>query len=173
MTEYFNLTVYLFTFLFIVVLITFLVLSNFTAAPFLPSSSRKSDIMIIEGNLKSSDIVFDLGSGDGRLVLMAAEQGVKRAVGFEINPLLLLFFSKLCAFVMKLDNAEFIFSSFWKADLSKCDKLFIYLLPSSMRKLEDKIKSEMRPGSLIISNQFRFPNLKIKKENKGVYVYEV
>jgi predicted RNA methylase len=158
----------------IIVFISILFISMFSPAPFLPTNYKKVDLMIKEAHLMQTDTVFDLGSGDGRIVITAAEMGVKEAVGFEINPALNLF-AKAWAKVMRLKNTNFITKSFWRADLAECNKLFLYLLPKTLDKLETKIIEEMHSGSRIISYKFKFKNLKLVKslEKDEIYVYEV
>jgi predicted RNA methylase len=143
------------------------------AAPFVPSSKKKARKMIEAADLEPEDTVYDLGSGDGRLVIMAARKGVNDAVGFEINPMLNIY-ARLKAFFLKLHNTTFLTKSFWKADLSQCNKLFLYLLPKSMLQLEDKILDEMKEGSIIVSHAFSFKKLQpIEVIDKDIKIYRV
>lgn len=151
----------------------FCICNTFLAAPFVPSSRKTSRKMIDAADLKKDDIIYDLGSGDGRLVIMAARKGIKYAVGFEVNPLLNIF-ARIKAVLFRLPNTKFYTRSIWNADLSKCDKIFVYLLPKSMIKLEKKILEEMQEGSFIISHSFSFPSLKpIKEIDNKVRVYQI
>jgi predicted RNA methylase len=145
----------------------------FLAAPFVPTSRKTVRKMIEAAELDKKDIVYDLGSGDGRLVIAAARKKVKKAVGFEINPLLNIYAS-IKAKILRLKNTTFITRSIWNSDLSKCNKLFVYLMPNSMNRLESKILSEMKEGSYIISHSFRFPNMEpIREIDDKVRVYKV
>jgi hypothetical protein len=151
----------------------FAIFGMLLAAPFVPSSKRKTKEMIEAANLQKDDVVYDLGSGDGRLVICAAKKGVKNAVGFELNFLLNLY-ATIKAKILKLDNTTFLNRSLWKADLSQCNKLFVYLLPGTMKKLQTKVLAEMKPGSLVISQSFSFPKLKpIKQVGKDIFVYKI
>jgi ribosomal protein L11 methylase PrmA len=142
--------------------------------PFLPSSKRKVDLMISLANLNKDSIVYDLGSGDGRLVIEAAKKGVSHAVGFEINPILNLF-ARIRAYFLKLKNLTFFTKSMWKADLSKPDIIFLYLLPSVMLKLEEKLINEGKENMIIISNTFKFKKIPLIKEfeKEKIYVYKL
>lgn len=118
--------------------------------------------------------VYDLGSGDGRLLKLAAERGCQ-AVGFEINPFL-VFFTKIRFYFSpyrKLIRVHW--SNFWKADFRDADAVFVYLLPWKMVKLENILKDKLGPGALIVSNSFIFPHLKLirKDESSHVYVFKV
>jgi len=151
----------------------FAILNSFIAAPFVPSSRKTVHKMIEAAQLQSNDIVFDLGSGDGRLIHKAARLHVKKAVGFELNPALNIY-ARIISKVFRLKNTVFLTKSLWSADLSKCDKLFIYLLPKTMSKLEEKIIAEMKSGSLVISHTFSFPNLEpIHSIENKVKVYRI
>ena len=150
------------------------VISNFTSAPFLPSNKKALNKMIEMADLNSDDIVYDLGSGDGKVVIAAARHGIKKAVGFETNPILNLI-AKLNARFFKVKNVEFVTTNLFNADLSKCNKVFVYLLPKAMAKLETKIMEEMPNGGLVISNTFRFKNLvpTQSSESPRILIYKI
>src|SRR5690348_4993309 len=99
MIEYIYLTILILFFFLITGLISYLMVSIFIIAPFVPTKNTKVDIMLIEGDISSTDIVVDLGSGDGRIILGAGQLGVKKAIGYEINPFLNLF-AKTCAYFL-------------------------------------------------------------------------
>ena len=115
--------------------------------------------------------VLELGSGDGRIVLSLARQGFQ-TIGIEINPLLCLW-SKILIKKNKLKNAKIINANFWDYDLKDIDILTMYFIPHRMNKLAKKIKNEMKPGSIIVSNAFKIAEWPIYKQGGGVYVYIV
>jgi SAM-dependent methyltransferase len=155
------------------VFLFFSFINGFLAAPFVPSSRKKTKKMVQEAELSKEDVVYDLGSGDGRIIIEAAKHQVKHAVGFEINPLL-TYYARLRARLLKLDNTHFMTKTIWKADLTKCTRLFVYLMPKSMQKLQEKITKEMPEGSLIISNTFSFPDFEVYKTlEKNIKIYKV
>lgn len=160
----------------LVLVIAIAVLSIFIVSmlsvPFVPTRRRILNQMLNIANLKSEDIVFDLGSGDGRAVIEAAQRGVKSAVGFEINVFLFLW-SWLLSKIFRLKNSKFILKSFWNADLSKPTKIFVYLLPLTMQKLEEKILAEAQDGLVVVSNTFKFKNIEPERvlEKEKIYLY--
>jgi 16S rRNA A1518/A1519 N6-dimethyltransferase RsmA/KsgA/DIM1 with predicted DNA glycosylase/AP lyase activity len=160
--------------LFILVFILALcVFNTLLPVPFIPTSKKTARKMVEAANLKETDSVYDLGSGDGRLILMAAEKGVKSAVGFEINPFLNML-ARLKAKILKRKNTLFITQSVFAADLSKCDKLFIYMSTKIMKKLESKIMNEMKDGALVISNTFPFYDMKpIQVIDNKIKIYRI
>lgn len=122
--------------------------------------------MVSLAHLKPGMIVYDLGSGDGRVLVEAAKRGAK-PVGVEMNPFLVL----LC----RLKKLNVRWQNLWNADISEAQVVFVYLLPHHMNKLERKLKKELKPGSLIVSNSFIFPHWNIlrKDEKNHVYVFRV
>lgn len=144
----------------------FLVLAFLTGAPYVPSTNPVARSMIELARLKKGMTVYDLGSGDGKLLLLAASEGA-HAVGIEINPFLVLL-SKLRTIGK---NISVHWGSFWHADLKGGDILFIYLLPWRMENLAKLLKEKAKPGALVVSNSFVFPNWKIVRQDKDNHVY--
>ena len=147
-------------------LIFFLVLAFLTGAPYVPTINATALSMIQLAHIKKGMTVYDLGSGDGKLLLLAAERGA-RAIGIEINPFLVL----LSWLRTRGKNITVVWRSFWNSDLRDGDILFIYLLPWRMEKLAKFLSAHCKPGMLIVSNSFVFPNWKIIRQDKKNHVY--
>jgi cyclopropane fatty-acyl-phospholipid synthase-like methyltransferase len=114
--------------------------------------------------------VVDLGSGDGRIVIALARAGAK-IDGFEIN-WLLAFLSQIKIRRLGLqDQARIIHQNFWSADLSDYDVVVVFGITNIMARLEKKLQSELKPGTLIISNVFQFPGLAPAGHEQGIYWY--
>lgn len=158
------------------VLLALLMLSIYNTllpVPFIPTLKKTARQMIAAANLQPHDVVYDLGSGDGRLVLMAAQKGVKSAIGFEINPVLNVL-ARLKARVLRLHNTLFITRTIFKADFSQCTKVFIYMSSKVMSELEEKMLAELKDGTVIVSHDFKFKNLKpVQVIDEKIYVYTV
>jgi hypothetical protein len=150
--------------------IFFLTIAFITGAPFVPSTTQVSQKMILLANIKPGMKVYDLGSGDGRLLLLAAAKKAQ-ATGFEINPFLVIV--TLIKKIISPDNKliKIIWRNFWTANIRDADVVFVYLLPWRMEKLAHKLKTECKPGTQIISNSFIFPKWKIMDEDKQLHVY--
>jgi cyclopropane fatty-acyl-phospholipid synthase-like methyltransferase len=140
-----------------------------SGAPFVPTSKRRLKKMISLAEIKKTDTVMDVGCGDGRLVVAAAKLA-KQAVGIEINPVL-VWVSKFR--VARLNNAEIRAENLWKTDFSNVDIVMLYFIPEKMKKLENKIRNEMKPGSRIISHAFTFPDWPYEKKDGKVYLYKL
>lgn len=155
-------------------MIFFLTIAFVTGAPFVPSRRPVAESMLKLAKLKPTDIVYDLGSGDGRLILAAAKT-VKYAVGLEINPFLVFLSDIRRIFSPVRNKIQFNLSNFWKANISDADVVFVYLLPWKMDLLENKLKSELKVGTRVVSNSFIFShlNMVVKDEKNHVFVFEV
>lgn len=145
-----------------------------SGAPFVPSTNRTADSMLKLAKLKKGMHAYDLGSGEGKLLLRIAGAGAK-ATGIEINPLLVLVSFIRTRMDVNRNLITVAWKSFWNCDLSDADAVFIYLLPLRMEKLEKKLMQECRKGTVIISNSFLFPHLKMSRQDteNHVYVYEL
>lgn len=147
-------------------------IDRYLAAPYVPASRKKVKRVLDAVDLQASDKVCDLGSGDGRMVFGCAKRGVKEAVGYEINPALFLY-SYIKSKVKRAKNTKFYIKSLWNVDLREYDKVFIYLMPKSLPRLEKKFQKEMQEGTQIISLSFTLPNMKPVKDDGVVRVYEI
>ena len=100
-----------------------------------------------------SDVVYDLGSGDGRIVIAAAKLGA-RGVGVDINSALI---EQARANARKAgveDKVRFIEEDLFDTDLKPATVVTLYLLPSINLKLKPKLRSELRPGARVVSKSF-------------------
>ena len=148
----------------------FLVLSFYTGAPYVPSKSKTARRMTELAHITKGTRVIDLGSGDGKLLFLAASQGAD-ATGYEINPFLVLFTNIKALCSPYRTRVRAIWKNFWHADLSKADVILLYLIPWKMNQLEDKLLKETKPGTKIISNSFIFPHIPCTNKDEGNHVY--
>lgn len=142
--------------------------SLFRGAPYAGLSKKRIDIMMKFLNIKKGKFV-DIGSGDGRIVIAAAKHGVK-SYGIEINPLLVLI-SQLKLRKEKLKNAHIIFGDCWKHSFSVYDYISLWGTQHMLNALENKLLSELKPGTRVVSNHYKFPNWKAKKSKNDVHLY--
>ena len=134
-----------------------------TDAPYVPTKiTRIGKILKIAG-LKKGLTFWELGSGDGRVVIEAAKTGAK-AYGIE-QSLIRVFWSKFQAGKMSVDkNTVFIHGNIFKTDFSSADLVFIFLLPKGVEKLEPLLRKKLKKGSKIITQTFHFKNWKPYKK---------
>ncbi len=115
-------------------------------------------------------LLIDLGSGDGRMVMEAANQGIP-SLGIEINPFFYLF-SLLKSKAIN-SAAKFKLGNFWTENLKEANVVTIYL-PITSKRLEEKLKKELKEKSLVLTYQTGFPNWKPAKITKsGVFIYQL
>lgn len=145
-----------------VIFIFYMCIAYVTGAPFVPTKNAPADAMIRLAGIKKGDIVYDLGSGNGKLLLLAAQKGAK-VIGYEINPMLVLF--------SNLRGAPTRWKNFWHADIRDADVIFLYLIPWKMKRLAEKLKKECKHGAIIVSNSFIFPNWKIIRQDAANHIY--
>lgn len=148
----------------------FLVIAFVTGAPFVPSNNKAAKSMIELAKLKKGMKIFDLGSGNGKLLFLAAQKGT-HATGLEINPFLTLYTSLKALFSQYRSQIRVTWGDFWKTNLQEADVVFVYLLPWRMDKLASMLKTQLKPGALIVSNSFIFPEWKILREDKENHIY--
>lgn len=118
--------------------------------------------------LSTSDIVYDLGSGDGRLLLAALEKGAGRCIGIEIDNDLILS-SRDSAKNKGLDKkVTFIEDDVWNQDLSTATVVFCYLVSGAPAMLRSKFENELKPGTKVVMESFPVPGWKLS-DTKEIY----
>ncbi|MDD5490126.1 MAG: hypothetical protein PHP25_05620 [Candidatus Moranbacteria bacterium] len=145
-------------------------------APFVPCNMKKLVEISDELELKENNILYDLGSGDARvLVACFRKQPKAKYVGFE-KDIIPYLWSKLRLWRMGiLKNIKIYRRDFFNEDLSKATHVFTYLGPKQMEKLEAKFEKELTRGAKLVSLKFKMPNKpnEQKKESaaKELFVY--
>jgi SAM-dependent methyltransferase len=152
------------------------IFDNKKIVPFVPSPQVVVDKMVELAGVKKGDVVYDLGSGDGRIVIAAAKRGA-RAVGFEIDPELV---GESRANIKKAgvqDLAEIRNQDILTVDLSPANVLTMYLLPDVNLKLKPNILSQLKPGSRVVSHSFDMGDWKPDRiervEGRTIYLWTI
>lgn len=123
-------------------------------APYVPTPDRIVWQMLELADVSEDDVVYDLGSGDGRIVLAAAQKFGARGVGIEIDPELV---EKARAKAEELgvdDRVEFRRGDLFEADLSEATVVTLYLWPDMNNRLRPKLQEDLDPGDRIVSHSF-------------------
>lgn len=150
-----------------------------TGAPFIPTQMKQVDRMLKAAKLKPGMKIYDLGSGDGRLVHKAAKEYGATAVGYEYSPFVWLWAKFLSLFWRS--GAKLKYGNFWRKDISDADIIVCYLLPHSMKRMRRDLMPQLKKGTLIISHAFSIPDLKphkklprVRKQKLGpVWIYKI
>lgn len=121
---------------------------------FVPTRESVADEMLKLAKVTSADVVYDLGSGDGRIVILAAQKYGTRAVGIEISPRLVEIARQVAREGEIEHRASFILGDLFEADISDATVVTVFLSPRVNAKLAPKLRQELRPGTRIVSHQF-------------------
>jgi len=147
----------------------FFILPMIKGAVYIPTSQKDIQTMLKLSAVKKGDAVVDLGSGDGRVVAAFAKAGAK-VVGLELTPSLVSKAEQLLA-REHITNAKILWENFWDVNLHDYDLVVVYGYPTIMKRLQNKLRKELRPGTKVISNQFPFSGWTPAKQEDGVFLY--
>jgi hypothetical protein len=121
-----------------------------------PTPQVVVDEMLRIGKVGPGDFVIDLGSGDGVIVLTAAEKLKARGFGVDIDPDLVKLSNNEAKKRGIADRASFQVQDVFKADISKATVVTLYLLPGMMMNLRSKIFNDLKPGTRVVSHDYNF-----------------
>jgi SAM-dependent methyltransferase len=121
---------------------------------FAPTRQTIVDGMLRLAKVTAADVVYDLGSGDGRIVVIAAQKYGARGVGIELDPKLVALSRELAVASEVGDRVAFIEGDMFTTDLSPATVVTLYLSESLNLDLEPKLRNELRKGTRIVSHQF-------------------
>ena len=136
------------------VLCTAIALPTTQGALFVSTSKARIRTCIKAIPMDAGQTLVDLGCGDGRVLRQALKHYNVRAVGYEINWLAYL---KARLLSLGYKNLEIKRQDFWSANLAEADVIFCYLYPDVMKKLAAKLRSNLKPGAVIVSCNFTLP----------------
>ena len=143
--------------------------------PFITTPPEVVERMLQVAETRADDLVIDLGSGDGRIVIAAAQKYGARAVGIELDGALVQKSREAARAAQLGDKVSFIEGDVLAADISKATVVTVYLLPDLMRKLQARFIQELAPGTRIVSHAFtmagwapdRSEMVKVKERHPG------
>ncbi len=122
--------------------------------PFVPTPQSVVDEMLRLANIDSNDTLYDLGSGDGRIVITAAQRYGARGVGVDSDPERIRESNENAQKAGVADRVRFIQGDLFDADLSDASAVTLYLLPSVNERLRPKLLAELPPGTPVVSHSF-------------------
>lgn len=118
---------------------------------FVPSPQAVVDAMLDMAHVSAGDIVYDLGSGDGRIPITAAQRYGARGVGIDIDPIRVRDANSLLAKSGVGDRVRFVNQDLFDADISEASVVTLFLLPQLNQRLMPKLQRELKPGTRIVS----------------------
>lgn len=137
-------------------------------APFLPTLKDQTIEALRLLELKPGQVLIELGSGEGKILREAARHGIK-SIGYEINPLLVIYSKIACLRYKGL--IEIHWRNFWNVSLGDIDGIYVFLLKPYMTKLDVKIEEEITKPLRVVSFAFAFPDREPVKEISGLMLY--
>lgn len=144
--------------------------------PYIPSSEVAVEEMLRLAAVEPKDVVVDLGSGDGRIVIAAAKYFGARGIGVEIDPKLVAESEENARQAGVADRVRFYARDVLKADISQATVVTMYLLSSLIRKLRPKLLAELKPGTRIVAHDFPIESWtpdRVVTISKTLYLYVV
>lgn len=144
---------------------------------YVPTKMDVVEQMLTLARVDSTDLVYDLGSGDGRIVITAASRRGARGVGVDIDP------QRIRESLANADSAgvrnrvEFRQADLFRTDLRQATAVTLYLLPSLNVKLRPRLFEQLRPGTPVVSNSFEMgdwmPDSTVEMDNRHIYLWYI
>ena len=160
---------------FLLVLASMVILPTFFGAPWHPLSDENINRIIKFANLEPGETFYDLGSGDGRVLIMAAREICLRGVGVEIDPIK-VWLSRCFITAAKLTEKIRIYrGNMYDFDVSEADVIYLYLTHQALDRLFPEILDRLKPSARIICYRFCIRNLEPTKvnEDKSLFLYRM
>jgi predicted RNA methylase len=123
-------------------------------APYIPTPQTIVERMLEASRVKPGEVVYDLGSGDGRIVITAAQKFGAKAVGVEIRPDLCRIATERIKALGLEERVRMVQGNALRVDLSPADVVTMFLLTSSNELLKPALEKYLKPGARVVSNQF-------------------
>jgi len=141
--------------------------------PYVPTKPEIAHQMLRVANITPQDVVVDLGSGDGRLVIAATQAGAKHSRGYEIHPGLV----KLSNWKIRRagfeERAIVLNHSMWDANLDGVSVVFLYQIPYAMGRMKRLLESQLAPGARIVSHAFELPGWEPDQREGNILLYTI
>jgi ribosomal protein L11 methylase PrmA len=144
---------------------------------FVPTPQDVVEKMLEIANVKKGDVLYDLGSGDGRIAITAARKYGVRATGIDIDPERIKEANENAKKAGVANLVTFKQEDLFKADFKNATVITLYLLPDLNVKLRPRLWAELKPGTRIVSHQFEMgdwkPEKKLELNGRTIYYWTV
>ena len=144
---------------------------------YVPTPQDAVDAMLDLAQVTANDVVYDLGSGDGRIPITAARKFGARGMGIEIDPDLVRRATDGARKAGVADKVTFSQADLFKTDLSKATVVMLYLSPSVNLRLRSKLMRDLAPGSRIVAYRFGIPDWapdrQIRVGGRDIFFYTI
>ena len=145
---------------------------------YVPTPQEVVDAMLDVAQVKSTDVIYDLGSGDGRIPITAAQKYGARGVGIDINPERIKEANENLKKANVGDKVKFLTADLFETNISEATVVTLYLLQSLNEKLRPKLFKELKPGTRVVSHAFSMgdawpPEKTLNVNGRTVYFWTI
>lgn len=145
--------------------------------PYVPTDQAVVDAMLNLAKVTKNDVLYDLGCGDGRIVITAAKKYGATGTGIDIDPERIAEANENAKTAGVTNKVKFTRANLFETDFSKASVVTLYLLPSVNMKLRPQLLKQLKPGTRIVSHAFDMgdwkPEKTIQVENSTIYFWTV
>src|SRR5262249_15181743 len=142
---------------------------------YVPTSTGVADAMLKLAKVTANDVVYDLGSGDGRIVILAAKKYGAKGVGVELDEQLVKDARKNAMKAGVADKVTFLQGDLFRTDLSDATVVTLYLSNSINMRLRSLLQQQLKPGSRVVSHRFEMgdwkPDATVRLEGTSVHLW--
>lgn len=144
---------------------------------YVPTPQEVVDAMLQLAHVTPNDVVYDLGSGDGRIPITAAQKYGAKGVGIDIDPRRIEEARENAKLANVTDKVTFLNQDLFESNISDATVVTLYLLPSLNEKLMPKLKKELKPGTRVVSHAFSMgawePDEKREIGGRTIYLWRI
>jgi tRNA A58 N-methylase Trm61 len=145
---------------------------------FVPTPQEVVDAMLKLAKVTKNDVVYDLGSGDGRIPITAAKTYGSRGVGIDIDPMRIKEANENLKAAGVADRVKFLNQDLFTSNISEATVVTLYLLPTLNLKLLPKLNKDLKPGTRVVSHSFDFgdsapPIEKMNVNGRTIYFWTI
>lgn len=144
---------------------------------YVPTPREVVDEMLRMAKVTKDDVIYDLGSGDGRIVITAAQKYGTRGIGIDIDPERIKEANENARKAGVTDRVKFLQQDLFKTDISEATVVTLYLLPELNVKLRPQLFRQLKPGTRVVSHAFDMGNWKpdstAEVQGSSIYYWEI
>ena len=145
---------------------------------YVPTPQTVVDAMLQVAQVKSTDVVYDLGSGDGRIPITAAQKYGARGIGIDINPERIKEANANAVKAGVTNRVRFLNQDLFEANISEATVVTLYLLQSLNEKLRPKLMRDLKPGTRVVSHAFSMgpewpPEKTLTVDDRTIYFWTI
>ncbi|MBI1786824.1 MAG: class I SAM-dependent methyltransferase [Acidobacteria bacterium] len=148
-----------------------------TEVPYVPSPPEIVAEMLKLAEVKKDDVVYDLGCGDGRIVIAAAQKFGARGVGVDINPVRVKEATDNARNAGVDGRVKFIEKDLFEADIKDATVVMLYLLPDVNERLKPRLLAQLKPGTRVVSHSFDMgdwkPEKVVERDHRKIYLWRI